>query len=73
MPVLAEMGRLLVLAALDTESSEVVGGGTLHQLDAERAIVEIGTSCSLTHVGVASRPRSHGCSPSTCSRSASYE
>ena len=42
MPVLAEMGRLLALVALDTETGEVLGGGTLHHLDAERAIVEIG-------------------------------
>ena len=42
MPMLAEMGRLLALAALDTETGEVLGGGTLHHLDAERAIVEIG-------------------------------
>ena len=42
MPVLAEMGRLLALAAIDAETDEVLGGGTLHHLDAERAIVEIG-------------------------------
>ena len=42
MPVLAEMGRLLALAALDAETDDVVGGGTLHHLDAERAILEIG-------------------------------
>jgi RimJ/RimL family protein N-acetyltransferase len=42
MPVLAEAGRLLALAALDAETGEVLGGGTLHHLDAERAIVEIG-------------------------------
>ena len=42
MPVLAEMGRLLALAALDAETGDVVGGGTLHHLDAERAILEIG-------------------------------
>ena len=42
MPTLAEMGRLLALAALDAETGEVVGGGTLHHLDAERGIVEIG-------------------------------
>jgi RimJ/RimL family protein N-acetyltransferase len=41
MPVLAEMGRLLALAAIDAETDEVVGGGTLHHLDAERAIVAI--------------------------------
>ena len=42
MPVLAAMGRLLALAALDAETGQVVGGGTLHHLDAERAILEIG-------------------------------
>ena len=42
MPVLAERGRLLALAAIDAETEEVLGGGTLHHLDAERAIVEIG-------------------------------
>ena len=42
MPTLAEMGRLLALAALDAETGEVLGGGTLHHLDAERGIVEIG-------------------------------
>ena len=35
MPTLAEMGRLLALAALDAETGEVVGGGTLHHLDTE--------------------------------------
>ena len=42
LPALAERGRLLALTALDAETGEVVGGGTLHHLDAERAIVEIG-------------------------------
>ena len=42
LPVLAERGRLLALAAVDSGSGEVVGGGTLHHLDAERKIVEIG-------------------------------
>lgn len=42
MPALAEIGRLLALAALDSETGEVLGGGTLHHLDVERAIVEIG-------------------------------
>jgi RimJ/RimL family protein N-acetyltransferase len=42
LPVLAESGRLLALAAVDAETGEVVGGGTLHHLDAERKIVEIG-------------------------------
>jgi RimJ/RimL family protein N-acetyltransferase len=42
LPKLAEAGRLLPLAALDADSGEVIGGGTLHHLDAERRIVEIG-------------------------------
>jgi RimJ/RimL family protein N-acetyltransferase len=42
LPRLAEGGRLLALAAVDGGSGEVVGGGTLHHLDAERKIVEIG-------------------------------
>jgi RimJ/RimL family protein N-acetyltransferase len=42
LPSLAETGRLLALAALDSESGEVIGGGTLHHLDQERKIVEIG-------------------------------
>ena len=42
LPVLAERGRLLALAAVDSGSGEVVGGGTLHHLDEERKIVEIG-------------------------------
>jgi len=42
LPVLAEQGRLLALAAVDVGSGDVVGGGTLHHLDAERQIVEIG-------------------------------
>ena len=42
MPLLAEQGRLLALSAADAETGEIVGGGTLHHLDAERGIVEIG-------------------------------
>jgi RimJ/RimL family protein N-acetyltransferase len=42
LPLLAEQGRLLALAALDAETGEVIGGGMLHHLDAERGIVEIG-------------------------------
>jgi RimJ/RimL family protein N-acetyltransferase len=41
-PSLAERGRLLALAAVDAGSGEVIGGGMLHHLDAERGIVEIG-------------------------------
>jgi RimJ/RimL family protein N-acetyltransferase len=42
LPSLADSGRLLALAALDARTEEVIGGGTLHHLDAERGIVEIG-------------------------------
>ncbi len=42
LPSLAESGRLLPLAAVDAETGQVVGGGMLHHLDAERRIVEIG-------------------------------
>jgi RimJ/RimL family protein N-acetyltransferase len=42
LPSLAEAGRLLALAAVDARTGEIVGGGTLHHLDADRKIVEIG-------------------------------
>jgi RimJ/RimL family protein N-acetyltransferase len=42
LPGLAESGRLLPLIAIEAESADVLGGGTLHHLDAERAIIEIG-------------------------------
>jgi [ribosomal protein S5]-alanine N-acetyltransferase len=42
LPSLAEMGRLLALAAVDARTAEVIGAGMLHHLDAERRIVEIG-------------------------------
>jgi len=42
LPAMAASGRLLPMLAADTRTGEVVGGGTLHHLDAERAIVEIG-------------------------------
>jgi RimJ/RimL family protein N-acetyltransferase len=42
LPTLAEIGRLLALAAVDAATGEVIGGATLHHLDAERKIVEIG-------------------------------
>jgi RimJ/RimL family protein N-acetyltransferase len=41
-PDLAASGRLLPLAAVYEATGEVIGGGTLHHLDAERAVVEIG-------------------------------
>jgi RimJ/RimL family protein N-acetyltransferase len=42
LPMLAERGRLLALAAIDARTGQVVGGGTLHHFDSERKIVEIG-------------------------------
>jgi RimJ/RimL family protein N-acetyltransferase len=42
LPTLSETGRLLPLAAVDAKAGEIVGGGTLHHLDAERSIIEIG-------------------------------
>jgi RimJ/RimL family protein N-acetyltransferase len=42
LPTLASTGRLLPLSALDLETREVIGAGSLHHLDSERKIVEIG-------------------------------
>jgi RimJ/RimL family protein N-acetyltransferase len=42
LPALAASGRLLPLVTADASTGEILGGGTLHHLDAERAIVEIG-------------------------------
>jgi RimJ/RimL family protein N-acetyltransferase len=42
LPAMAASGRLMPMLAADARTGEVVGGGTLHHLDAERAIVEIG-------------------------------
>jgi RimJ/RimL family protein N-acetyltransferase len=42
LPALAASGRLMPLSAADAATGDLVGGGTLHHLDAERAIVEIG-------------------------------
>jgi RimJ/RimL family protein N-acetyltransferase len=45
LPYLPEMvasGRLLPLVVADAESGDVLGGATLHHLDAERGIVDIG-------------------------------
>jgi RimJ/RimL family protein N-acetyltransferase len=39
---LAESGRLLPLVVADVADGDVLGGGTLHHLDAERGIVELG-------------------------------
>jgi RimJ/RimL family protein N-acetyltransferase len=42
LPALMASGRLLPMTALDATTRDVGGGGVLHHLDAERAIVEIG-------------------------------
>jgi RimJ/RimL family protein N-acetyltransferase len=42
LPAMAASGRLLPMIATDARTADVVGGGTLHHLDAERSIVEIG-------------------------------
>jgi RimJ/RimL family protein N-acetyltransferase len=42
LPALAESGRMAPVVATDAESGALLGGATLHHLDAERAIVEIG-------------------------------
>ena len=42
LPTLAASGRLMPVVAADATHEEILGGGALHHLDAERAIVEIG-------------------------------
>jgi RimJ/RimL family protein N-acetyltransferase len=42
LPALAESGRLLPIVAADARTGALLGGGALHHLDAERAIVELG-------------------------------
>jgi RimJ/RimL family protein N-acetyltransferase len=42
LPALVESGRLLPLVAVDVSTGDLVGGGQLHHLDAERAIIEVG-------------------------------
>jgi RimJ/RimL family protein N-acetyltransferase len=42
LPALVASGRLMPMTALDATSGAAVGGGTLHHLDADREIVEIG-------------------------------
>jgi [ribosomal protein S5]-alanine N-acetyltransferase len=42
LPALMASGRMLPMTALDATTGDIVGGGILHHLDAERAIVEIG-------------------------------
>jgi RimJ/RimL family protein N-acetyltransferase len=41
-PALVASGRLAPLIVVDAETEEILGGGTLHHLDAERGIIEIG-------------------------------
>jgi RimJ/RimL family protein N-acetyltransferase len=42
LPTLVESGRLMPLAVVEASTGVLVGGGQLHHLDAERAIVELG-------------------------------
>jgi RimJ/RimL family protein N-acetyltransferase len=42
LPAMAASGRMLPMTTVDAGAGGVVGGGTLHHLDAERSIVEIG-------------------------------
>jgi RimJ/RimL family protein N-acetyltransferase len=42
LPAMAASGRLMPMIATDARTAVAIGGGTLHHLDAERAIVEIG-------------------------------
>ncbi len=42
LPGLAASGRLLPLVVVDAACGTILGGGTLHHLDAERGIVELG-------------------------------
>jgi RimJ/RimL family protein N-acetyltransferase len=42
LPAMAARGRLLPMMASDARTGDTIGGGTLHHLDAERQIVEIG-------------------------------
>jgi RimJ/RimL family protein N-acetyltransferase len=42
LPALMATGRLAPMIAVDARTGDVVGGGVLHHLDADRAIVEIG-------------------------------
>jgi RimJ/RimL family protein N-acetyltransferase len=42
LPALAASGRLLPLVVADADRGTILGGGTLHHLDAERGIVELG-------------------------------
>jgi RimJ/RimL family protein N-acetyltransferase len=42
LPSLMASGRMLPMTALDAQTGDVLGGGILHHLDAERGIIEIG-------------------------------
>jgi RimJ/RimL family protein N-acetyltransferase len=42
LPTLAASGRLLPLVAVDLRIGAILGGATIHHLDAERGIVELG-------------------------------
>jgi RimJ/RimL family protein N-acetyltransferase len=41
-PALLESGRMAPVVVADAESGEILGGATLHHLDSERAIIELG-------------------------------
>lgn len=42
LPLLVTSGRLLPLVVADDECARILGGGSLHHLDGERGIIEIG-------------------------------
>jgi RimJ/RimL family protein N-acetyltransferase len=42
LPDVVASGRLLPLIVVERDGGRILGGGTLHHLDAERAIVEVG-------------------------------
>ena len=71
LPSLMASGRMMPMTALDTQTGDVVGGGILHHLDAERGIVEIGYWVLPAPVGAGSPRGSLACSPSMPSPSAS--
>src|SRR4051794_25965527 len=69
LPMLVASGRMLPLIAADEGTGDVLGGATLHHLDAERGVVEIGYWLLPEHGGVESRRGSPACSRSIRSHS----
>jgi hypothetical protein len=59
------------MVVVNATTGEMLGGGTLHHLDAERGIVEIGYWVLSPRRAAGSAGGSRACSPSTPSRSAS--